>query len=120
MNSRPIQALLVEDNPQDAWVVYEMLSESDMIFEIEHENQLKTGIKHLHKSDTHIILLDLILPLWKRLGRINGPGEKVTGLGLPILKDIIELHGGTIQVESKTNIGTKFTFTLPKHNGGLS
>ena len=36
-----------------------------------------------------------------------------TGLGLPIVKSIIELMEGTIQVESKQNIGTKITVTLP-------
>ena len=31
-----------------------------------------------------------------------------TGLGLPIVKSIIELMEGTIQVESKQNIGFRF------------
>lgn len=57
---------------------------------------------------------------FQQFGRIDGPGERGTGLGLPIVKGIIELHRGKIRVESKANIGTKFTFTLPKHNGGLS
>ncbi|MCL5037365.1 MAG: ATP-binding protein [Chloroflexi bacterium] len=36
-----------------------------------------------------------------------------SGLGLVITKDLIRLHGGEIWVESKINIGTTFTFTLP-------
>lgn len=35
------------------------------------------------------------------------------GIGLSIVKAIIEMHGGSISVESTYNIGTKFTIILP-------
>ncbi len=36
-----------------------------------------------------------------------------SGLGLSIVKDIVELMGGTIALESEENVGTKFTITIP-------
>lgn len=36
-----------------------------------------------------------------------------TGLGLTLAKRFVELHGGTITVESALGHGSKFTFTLP-------
>jgi signal transduction histidine kinase/class 3 adenylate cyclase len=36
-----------------------------------------------------------------------------TGLGLSITKQLVELHGGTIRVESELSQGSRFLFTLP-------
>lgn len=36
-----------------------------------------------------------------------------SGIGLALVKSLIELHEGTITVSSKVNEGSTFTFTLP-------
>ena len=42
---------------------------------------------------------------------------KGNGLGLSIVKKAVELHHGTITVESREDVGSKFTVTIPQKRG---
>jgi signal transduction histidine kinase len=39
--------------------------------------------------------------------------QEGTGLGLPLAKQLVELHGGTFKIESAVDVGTTVTFLLP-------
>ena len=41
-----------------------------------------------------------------------------TGLGLPLSKSLIELHGGHFEITSAPNAGTTITITLPASMSG--
>jgi signal transduction histidine kinase len=58
--------------------------------------------------------------IFEEFYRVDNPiNQKVkgTGLGLTLVKNIIQAHGGRIWVISKLNHGSIFSFTLPKANG---
>lgn len=55
-------------------------------------------------------IFDRFYQVSKDRNKIDAPG---TGLGLSIVKSIIEILGGKITVDSRTNIGTTFSFTIP-------
>jgi nitrogen-specific signal transduction histidine kinase len=39
--------------------------------------------------------------------------DKATGLGLPLTKALVELHGGLLEIESEVGIGTTVTVCFP-------
>jgi len=79
--------------------------------------KLKDDIK-CSVADTGIGISENDLPnvfnKFQQFTRVAGPGEKGTGLGLSIVKGLVEMHQGKINVESRLDSGTKFTFTFPK------
>jgi PAS domain S-box-containing protein len=57
---------------------------------------------------------DKIFIIFQRLH--NNKDIRGTGIGLAHCKKILELHNGHIWMESEPGQGTKFHFTIPKHN----
>ncbi|MBN1934450.1 MAG: GAF domain-containing protein [Anaerolineae bacterium] len=59
---------------------------------------------------------DKLDKIWERFYQVDGTSKRRfggTGLGLAIVKEIIEAHGGTVDVQSVFGEGSTFSFTVP-------
>lgn len=66
-----------------------------------------TGIG-VHPSEHHTIF-----EKFYQVGSTTKGTREGTGLGLAITKKLVELHGGTIWLDSRPGEGSRFNFTLP-------
>ena len=57
--------------------------------------------------------LDQIFELYKQAGQSANRRYRGTGLGLAVVRDLTELHGGTVTVESRVTEGSTFTVRIP-------
>jgi PAS domain S-box-containing protein len=68
-------------------------------------------------SDTGTGISEGDLPnLFQRFRRIDGARRRShegSGIGLALVRELVEMHGGSIQVTSRVDVGTEFTLTLP-------
>jgi len=65
---------------------------------------------------------DQIARVFDRFYRIEPDGADRapgTGLGLAIVKRVVELHGGTVRVESQVGSGSRFVVDLPREQQGF-
>jgi len=56
--------------------------------------------------------------VWEKFYRVVREGqekdEESTGLGLSFVREVVEQHGGTVDLDSEVGRGSKFSFTLPR------
>jgi signal transduction histidine kinase/CheY-like chemotaxis protein len=75
------------------------------------------GFVRIEVTDTGCgIQLEEIPKVFDRLYQVPNADHSTRtglGLGLCICKQLVALHGGVIQVESRTGMGSTFSFTLP-------
>jgi signal transduction histidine kinase len=71
----------------------------------------------LEVSDTGVGLaphdIDRVTERFFRVSQTNGPAPPGSGLGLSIVRQIVEWHSGTLEVESELGHGTTVRVTLP-------
>jgi signal transduction histidine kinase len=57
----------------------------------------------------------LALQPFAQINTIENHDMKGTGLGLPLVKSLTELHGGVLSITSQKGKGSRFTLTFPTH-----
>lgn len=91
----------IKYSPQGGTILFELICDNkSVIFRIQDEG---IGIPEEDQPK-------LFTSFFRSSNTSNFPG---TGLGLTIVKNAVELHGGQITVESQVGVGTTFTVTLP-------
>ncbi len=59
--------------------------------------------------------IDRVFERFYRVDKTRSREQGGTGLGLSIVRHLVDIHGGTVGVNSKIGQGTEFFFTLPKN-----
>ena len=62
--------------------------------------------------------LDVALESFRQVDNALDRGQEGTGLGLPLTKSLVELHGGFMSIRSRPNEGTEVTVGLPRERVG--
>jgi signal transduction histidine kinase len=58
--------------------------------------------------------MDRLFKPFPKISVKSTSGESSTGLGLVIVRKIVEAHGGRVWAESKVNVGTTFYISIPR------
>jgi len=107
---------------RDMWekIIFNLLSNAfKFTFEggIELQVRAAGGVVEVSVRDTGVGIPEEQLPrIFERFHRIEalrGRSHEGTGIGLALVRELVRLHGGTVDVTSATGVGTCFTIRLP-------
>jgi len=116
----PLPAAVYVDRQMWEKVVLNLLSNA---FKFTFEGSIRVQLSSadgrivLVVADTGVgIAIDQQPRVFERFHRIEGVRARThegTGIGLALVHDLVQLHGGTIAVDSEPGRGTTFTVTMP-------
>ena len=114
------ELILIADQDRIEQVLVNLISNA--IKYSPHHDEIEVQIRQSHQQ-AHVSIRDFGIgipehafeKLFQKFYRVDNSDTRQiggTGLGLSICKEIIESHGGSIEVESTVGKGSTFTFTL--------
>jgi signal transduction histidine kinase len=76
----------------------------------------KQAVIRIVDNGTGIDSIDLprVFNRFDRVAEVGVRGEAALGLGLPLTRQFIEAHGGTVEIESEKGKGTAVTLSIPR------
>jgi signal transduction histidine kinase len=76
----------------------------------------KEAVIRIADNGTGIDATDLprVFNRFDRVAEAGVRGEAALGLGLPLTRQFIEAHGGTVEIDSQKGKGTRVTLTIPR------
>ena len=95
-------ALKFSPAPAPVRLVAKETPEGELWISVEDEGPGMTG------EETH-----QAMSMFGQIERHQVPGVRGTGLGLPLTKELVELHGGRLSIESEPGAGTTISIRLP-------
>jgi len=85
MTQRPTRTLLVEDNPGDAFLVQEQLSQAGCFFDVRSADHLSAAFDSVKHTQPDVVLLDLNLPDSQGTDTIRKMVQKVPNVPVLVL-----------------------------------
>ena len=108
---------------RDMWekIVLNLVSNA---FKFTHDGRIAVGTREtsdsfvLEVADTGIGIPDTeVSAIFDRFHRVDGVTGRVnegTGIGLALVRELVDLHGGRVSVVSAVGVGTTFSVEIPK------
>jgi PAS domain S-box-containing protein len=126
----PANLVIIGDQHRLAQILNNLLSNA---IKFTNKGSININVSLLHYTDTDVIIefsvkdtgigiqenriSNIFDPFVKDASKIAKFGG--TGLGLSISKNLVEMQGGSIELNSQVNTGSTFTFSLPFKRGQL-
>ena len=120
VDCQPLAEPIYVDREMWEKIVLNLLSNA---FKFTFEGEIEVSLRQIDNHaelvvrDTGVGISEQELPhVFERFHRVRGTRSRThegTGIGLALVQELVQLHGGTIEAASVEDRGTTFTITLP-------